>query len=54
MLICLAAECTATYSLSKYEDLQDHVEDRFAPAHLYNNDMSAAPSLHPLSLGTCS
>lgn len=39
MLICLAAECTATYSLSKYEDLQDHVEGRFAPAHLYNNDI---------------
>ncbi|GAA5929834.1 uncharacterized protein JCM15063_004637 [Sporobolomyces koalae] len=39
MLICLAAECTATYSLSKYEDLQDHIEDRFAPAHLYNNDI---------------
>lgn len=39
MMICLAAECTATYSLSKYEDLQDHVEDRFAPAHLYNNDI---------------
>ncbi|KPV73352.1 uncharacterized protein RHOBADRAFT_38529 [Rhodotorula graminis WP1] len=39
MLICLAAECTATYSLSKYEDLQDHIEDRFAPAHLYNNDL---------------
>ncbi|BGP58248.1 hypothetical protein JCM8202v2_005909 [Rhodotorula sphaerocarpa] len=44
MLICLAAECTATYSLSKSdrqinpdEDLQDHVEKRFAPAHLYNN-----------------
>ncbi|GAA5988744.1 hypothetical protein JCM5350_002923 [Sporobolomyces pararoseus] len=37
MLICLAAECTATYS--KYEDLQDHVEDRYAPAHLYNNDI---------------
>ncbi|POY75549.1 hypothetical protein BMF94_1452 [Rhodotorula taiwanensis] len=39
MLICLAAECTATYSLDKYEDLQTHVEDRFAPAHLYNNDI---------------
>ncbi|GAA5884702.1 hypothetical protein JCM16303_005237 [Sporobolomyces ruberrimus] len=39
MLICLAAECTATYSLSKYEDLQDHIEDRFAPAHLYQNDL---------------
>lgn len=69
MLICLAAECTATYSLSKCacsffrrpaagradlvrfeleqadrqinpdEDLQDHVEKRFAPAHLYNNDI---------------
>jgi len=21
------------------EDLQDHIEDRFAPAHLYNNDI---------------
>ena len=67
MMNCLAAECTATYSLSKCaflllpqlggiwsslanltrraflartdEDLQDHVEDRFAPAHLYNNDI---------------
>ncbi|BGP43565.1 hypothetical protein JCM10450v2_007738 [Rhodotorula kratochvilovae] len=39
MLICLAAECTATYSLSKYEDLQTHIESRFSPAHLYNNDI---------------
>ncbi|GAA6057100.1 hypothetical protein JCM3770_002080 [Rhodotorula araucariae] len=39
MLICLAAECTATYSLSKYEDLQTHIEKRFSPAHLYNNDI---------------
>ncbi|GAA5823925.1 hypothetical protein JCM10212_005004 [Sporobolomyces blumeae] len=39
MLICLAAECTATYSLSKYEDLQDNVEGRYPGAHLYNNDI---------------
>ncbi|GAA6037520.1 hypothetical protein JCM8097_008235 [Rhodosporidiobolus ruineniae] len=39
MLVCLAAECCATYSLSKYEDLQTHIENRFAPAHLYNNDI---------------
>ncbi|GAA5906024.1 uncharacterized protein JCM6883_002527 [Sporobolomyces salmoneus] len=39
MLICLAAECTATYSLAKYEDTQDRVEDRFAPAHYYQNDL---------------
>ncbi|KAF4623489.1 hypothetical protein D9613_001279 [Agrocybe pediades] len=44
MLIGLAAECTATYSLSKYEDLQGHVEAASLPisptkAHLYNNDL---------------
>ncbi|GAA5882785.1 hypothetical protein JCM3774_006090 [Rhodotorula dairenensis] len=39
MMICLAAECTATYSLAKYENLQDNIENRFAPAHLYNNDI---------------
>jgi hypothetical protein len=52
MLICLAAECTATYSLSKYEDLQTHVETvarnekfRNSPAfpnpnvHLHNNNL---------------
>jgi len=26
MLIALAAECTATYSLSKYDSLQDHIQ----------------------------
>ncbi|BGO95723.1 hypothetical protein NBRC10512_007423 [Rhodotorula toruloides] len=39
MLVCLAAECTATYSLDKYEDLQKHIESRFSPAHLYQNDL---------------
>ncbi|EGU10967.1 hypothetical protein RTG_03180 [Rhodotorula toruloides ATCC 204091] len=39
MLVCLAAECTATYSLDKYEDLQTHIESRFSPAHLYQNDL---------------
>jgi len=27
MLTCLAAECTATYSLAKYTALEDHIED---------------------------
>ncbi|BGP20151.1 hypothetical protein JCM10213_000764 [Rhodosporidiobolus nylandii] len=39
MLVCLAAECCATYSLSKYEDLQGHIETNFPPAHLYQNDI---------------
>ncbi|GAA5863645.1 hypothetical protein JCM8547_003679 [Rhodosporidiobolus lusitaniae] len=39
MLVCLAAECCATYSLSKYEDLQGHIETRFPPAHVYQNDI---------------
>ncbi|KIY66795.1 hypothetical protein CYLTODRAFT_354350 [Cylindrobasidium torrendii FP15055 ss-10] len=41
MNIALAAECTATYSLSKYEDLQKHVEAWFIAdrAHLYQNDI---------------
>ncbi|KAG7092025.1 hypothetical protein E1B28_008407 [Marasmius oreades] len=40
MLICLAAECTATYSLDKYEDLQKHVEAWSGHrAHLFNNDI---------------
>ncbi|GAA6009572.1 uncharacterized protein JCM10292_006683 [Rhodotorula paludigena] len=34
MLICLAAECTATYSYAKYEDLEEHVENAFPPADL--------------------
>ncbi|KAI0319600.1 hypothetical protein OF83DRAFT_769405 [Amylostereum chailletii] len=33
MLISLAAECTATYSLSKYEDLQNHVQDTYTVAN---------------------
>lgn len=46
MLICLAAECTATYSLSKYEDLQDHVEKYSGHiASLHNNDIIAAECL---------
>ncbi|GAA5926335.1 hypothetical protein JCM1841_005537 [Sporobolomyces salmonicolor] len=41
MLICLAAECTATYSLDKYEDLQTHIQERWAAegAHVYQNDI---------------
>lgn len=45
MLICLAAECTATYSLTKYEDLQKHVEAANGGAHLHNNDIIAAECL---------
>ncbi|TFK35283.1 hypothetical protein BDQ12DRAFT_612085 [Crucibulum laeve] len=46
MLICLAAECTATYSLSKYEDHQDNIE-RFSQfrAQVHNNDIIAAEVL---------
>ncbi|KAF8168750.1 hypothetical protein BJ912DRAFT_196138 [Pholiota molesta] len=40
MLISLAAECTATYSLSKYENLQSHIETMSGgAAHLYNNNI---------------
>ncbi|KAF7970291.1 hypothetical protein HWV62_24414 [Athelia sp. TMB] len=52
MLICLAAECAATYSLAKYEGLQDHVEATVVPAssllpgathpQLHNDDIIAA------------
>lgn len=45
MLVCLAAECTATYSLSKYEKLQNHIELNSAyagTASLYNNDIIGA------------
>lgn len=46
MLICLAAECTATYSLSKYEDLQTNVEMAGGHLpHLHNNDLIAAQCL---------
>eukprot|EP00914_Ancora_sagittata_P017990 GHVO01035513.1.p1 GENE.GHVO01035513.1~~GHVO01035513.1.p1 ORF type:complete len:252 (+),score=21.02 GHVO01035513.1:94-756(+) len=51
MNICLAAECTATYSLSKYEDLQTHVQ-QYAPTltpsynvELHNDDLIAAEVL---------
>ncbi|GAA5972911.1 hypothetical protein JCM11641_003999 [Rhodosporidiobolus odoratus] len=39
MLVCLAAECCVTYSLSKYEDLQGHIETAYPPAHVYQNDI---------------
>ncbi|KAF5390148.1 hypothetical protein D9757_003769 [Collybiopsis confluens] len=49
MNVCLAAECTATYSLSKYNDLQTHVENYARttaippfPASLHNNDLIAS------------
>jgi hypothetical protein len=51
MNICLAAECTATYSLSKYEDLQNHVQQyafTVIPAYgveLHNDDIIAAEVL---------
>ncbi|KAJ3732949.1 hypothetical protein DFJ43DRAFT_1070421 [Lentinula guzmanii] len=51
MNICLAAECTATYSLSKYEDLQTHVQNyafTLIPAYaveLHNDDLIAAEVL---------
>lgn len=42
MLICLAAECTATYSLSKYEKLQTNVQNASPGALLHNNDIISA------------
>lgn len=43
MLVCLAAECTATYSLAKYEKLQDHVEALSGHiASLHNDDIVAS------------
>lgn len=35
----ILANLTRGTFLALDEDLQDHVEDRFAPAHLYNNDI---------------
>lgn len=46
MLICLAAECTATYSLAKYTRLQDNVEEASnRVAALHNDDIIAAECL---------
>ncbi|KAF8150220.1 hypothetical protein B0H34DRAFT_733101 [Crassisporium funariophilum] len=43
MLLSLAAECTATYSLSKYENHQDHIERLSGyTASVHNNDIVAA------------
>jgi len=43
MSICLAAECTATYSLTKYEALQTNIEMAGGHlSHLHNNDLIAA------------
>ncbi|KAM0787707.1 hypothetical protein ACM66B_003767 [Microbotryomycetes sp. NB124-2] len=39
LLIGLAAECTATYSLAKYEALRDHIEDNFAGATVHIGDI---------------
>ncbi|KAL0950206.1 hypothetical protein HGRIS_010198 [Hohenbuehelia grisea] len=46
MNICLAAECTATYSLSKYEAQQENIE-RYSnwQASVHNNDIIAAEVL---------
>ncbi|KAF4580330.1 hypothetical protein EYR38_003226 [Pleurotus pulmonarius] len=54
MSICLAAECTATYSLSKYESQQTHIESLYAREHpeaprgaiaVHNNPIIAAAVL---------
>lgn len=46
MLICLAAECTATYSLSKYETHQTNIEARSGYiAHVHNNSLVASQYL---------
>jgi len=48
MLICLAAECTATYSLAKYQLLQDNIEafsSTSTRVSLHNDDIIAAQCL---------
>ena len=45
MLISLAAECTATYSLSKYEDLQEHVEKMYTRKAGFPITGASSPSL---------
>ncbi|KAJ8094514.1 hypothetical protein PM082_010948 [Marasmius tenuissimus] len=46
MLICLAAECTSTYSLAKYDSLKDHVEEfTGGRATLHKNDLKSAEVL---------
>jgi len=45
MLISLAAECAATYSLAKYEGLQGNIENGYPGAHLYQNDLIDAEIL---------
>ena len=46
MLTCLAAECTATYSLAKYDALQDHiVHYSHGHAGLHNHDILVAESM---------
>ncbi|KAF9463464.1 hypothetical protein BDZ94DRAFT_1308769 [Collybia nuda] len=45
MLICLAAECTATYSLAKYQSQQDNIESINEDAAVHNNDLIAAQCL---------
>ncbi|KAJ8508567.1 hypothetical protein ONZ45_g9177 [Pleurotus djamor] len=46
MLICLAAECTATYSLSKYEYQQTNIEELYAVMHPDLNLTPGAIQVH--------
>lgn len=51
MLVCLAAECCATYSLSKYDDLSEHIHNLSGHvATLHKGDLYAGVcySMHPL------
>jgi len=46
MLTCLAAECTATYSLAKYSALTDHIQDWSQHrAHVKVHDILVAESM---------
>jgi len=47
MNVCLAAECTATYSLSKYEDHQTNIQNYATnyPVEVHNDDLIAAECL---------
>lgn len=39
MILSLAAEAVATYSLAKYSDLQTDIQKAFPPTYVFNNDI---------------
>ncbi|KDQ50994.1 hypothetical protein JAAARDRAFT_211425 [Jaapia argillacea MUCL 33604] len=45
MIVTVVAECVATYSMSKYLDMQTNTEKFFPGSSYYNNDIVAAGAL---------